>query len=172
MWVTVIELLRHFVAYTTALSVLVCSTLCMCPAMASTVRNHTHEDLAAPAVKESHQHPSDKPHDHDSSEKPESPPCHQQKTPCHGDDSGSPTKPCDHDGNGHSCTHCDSTSVAKAETKANPIAQSLAVSFFAPVADLFLAPPIQIRPLPSCTAGAPPPAQWCTLLRLHCALII
>ena len=168
-------LLRQTIAAVTALSVLVCSLLCACPATATTAHahgqaassaSHTHGDRSAHAHHAAHQ---DRAAAHDSTS---GAPCHSKAPPANDTDGEVPAEPCHDGGNGHGCGHCDGTSLTKPDTNVVQLAPVLTTHFVSPLFDLTVVPPAPLRPLPAATTGVPPPAEWSTLLRLHCALTI
>jgi len=152
--IVVSGMLRQIVAAMTALSVLVCGVVCACPASAHTTRCHGDS-----VTTESHEHGHD--HCSKSSQHEDSEAEHKE----------SPAAPC-HDHGSDSCASCDSTAIVRTEGNSVQVSQPLVVSFLVPFIDFAVAPPVQIRLLPAAASGIPPPAEWSTLLRLHCALII
>lgn len=156
MKVIVASFTRRIVASLTALSVLMCSALCACPSMASAETEkssrHSHESTT----------------DHSSSN--DVPPCHGHgKAPAA--DEQIPAEPCgNHDG--QSCSHCEAPAMAQVAAPSIDVAAHYEVlAFFSPLVEEITAPQVahRIYPTPS---GVPPPAEWSTLLRLHCALIL
>ena len=98
------------------------------------------------------------------------PPCHGHKE-APATDEQIPAEPCgNHDG--QSCSHCEAPAMAQvAAPSVDVAAHYQVVSLFSPLVEEMTAPQIahRIYPTPS---GVPPPAEWSTLLGLHCALIL
>lgn len=154
---------RQIIGSLTALSVLLCSLLCACPASANAVGK---------TASDSHQAAGDK---------------HEQRSKghCHGSGSDqsdetddhsekpAPAAPCDHGQGGSSCTHCDSQAVVRADTAAAAelVPHQAFALHFLPVLDLSSVRELRVQKTVALD-GSPPAARWSTLLQLHCALII
>ena len=161
---TVALLLRHTIASLTALSVLMCSVLCACPSLA----NASPDTTGKAAVPHSHDDDSAG-HDHQ----------HPKKTSghCHGepaapDQEDAPAQPCEDHG-GKSCSHCEQPLISSADNKPVELTPHhyFLNTFFLPLFEGRVQPQVTASK-PTALSGAPPPAEWTTLLRLHCALII
>lgn len=101
----------------------------------------------------------------------------KKSAPCHGHGEAPapqekvPVDPCG-DHNGSSCSHCESPVIAKVESPAFDAANHFQlVSIFVPLFERLSAPQVT-HPVSRAISGAPPPAEWSTLLRLHCALVL
>ena len=159
----------HTIASLTALSVLMCSILCACPGAAASSSDRTdkppsHQSRGEPAVPEDAEH-----EDHDL--KKASGHCHGEPTPTGQEDA--PAQPCEDHG-GKSCSHCEQPLISSADNK-KPVELTphhyFLVTFFLSLSEGTVQPKVTASK-PAALSGAPPPAEWSTLLRLHCALII
>ena len=82
-----------------------------------------------------------------------------------------PAQPCG-DRNGTTCSHCEAPAIAKVDSQSFDAANHFQlVSIFVPLFERLSAPQIT-HPVSPALSGAPPPAEWSTLLRLHCALVL
>lgn len=156
-------LARHTIASLTALSVLMCSVLCACPSFAEaypqvtdkvTVR-HSYDDHSTS-------------HDHQQPKKT-SGQCHGEAAAPEPEDA--PAQPCEDHG-GKSCSHCEQPLISSTDDKPVEFTPHhyFFVTFFLPLFEGTVQPQVTASKPPA-LAGAPPPAEWTTLLRLHCALI-
>ena len=151
------------VASLTALSVLMCGILCACPGAAE-----ASADTGGKAP--SHQsHGEEAGHGHEHSKKSFGH-CHGSE-PAVPEQEKAPEEPCgDHEG--QPCSHCERPLISKLDSKSAELAPHYhLVHFFLPLFQSTTQPQVTSY-RPEAVSGAPPPAEWSTLLRLHCALII
>ena len=162
--IPVTPFVHHTVASLTALSVLMCSVLCACPSFAGASADVTDYEAV---------HQVD---DGDSAGLTEQ---HPKKTSghCHGGPSAlgeddAPAQPCDDQG-GKSCGYCEQPLISSTDNKPAELTpyHHFFTTFFSPVLEDAVQPHATAFKATS-LLGAPPPAEWSTLLRLHCALIV
>jgi hypothetical protein len=154
----VILLFRKALTLFTAFSMLACSAWCACPAEARPL------DEGSAATQLHHSEGQEQGHNSTASGH------------CQGSESDSSSKhsdgqPC-HDEKAQDCAHCQQLGVKAEEgPQLKFVAPQIAINFFATVPSV-MTPLVAISERATLASGLPPPREWTTLLRMHCALIV